>query len=496
MNKPEEIKPAGTYKGMGESDPAARGLRFEGVVKDLKRADQGPGRSIWMGAIRFCRKSVDLDWDQTKVSWRWEKGKDLIYSYPLRVTNKLDRPVAAALRLFPFRVGESAAGAGTATLPVSRISLAAGETKTVEATVSLPAEFAAKAAPLYAEPFEVRAVAEGIDDSEVTILRSSDPIHLAVVVPVPEEKLTFPLLPHKGIERARFNEATARQAAEAAGPDDLNTILGGPLGTADYREGLYPGPEARLGSRRRAVPQWRDSLRLSLRPNRREKYLDQGTAMLLRAAELFGPRQEEWRRLPYSPISHGIFADVSLRLGWSTGGMRPAYSYDRHGLFNDFDLLAPGMDPATREKIIRGFIVPAAVQMRNHYFGLSNQQDVVNYAILYAGVASRNWPLAAAHSSEHGVLGQLQWGFTDDGLAGEVNYHGPALDGITWTAELLNRTEITRPAFTNACIRAPPRPWANPTATRLSPTSIRIAFHPRSARWQRRQPTACTSRAA
>ena len=77
--------------------------------------------------------------------------------------------------------------------------------------------------------------------------------------------------------------------------------------------------------------------------------------MLLRAAELYGPRQEEWRRLPYSPISHGVFAEGALRLGWSTGGMRPAYSYDRHGLFNDFDLLAPGMDAATRDKIIRGF---------------------------------------------------------------------------------------------------------------------------------------------
>jgi hypothetical protein len=442
LNKPEEIKAAGTYKGMGESDPAARGLRFDGLVKDLKRAAQGPGRSIWVGPVRFCRKAVDVDWDQTTFSQKWVKG-DLLYTYPVTVTNKLDRPVTAALRLLPFRA-DATPGAASATLSSSQISLAAGEKKTVEATISLPATAAGKAEPLYAEPFEVRAFAEGIDDSEVTILRSSDPIHLPVVVPVAEEKLTFPLVPHKGMERGRYNAATARTAAAAVSPDDLNTGIGGPLGTEEAHEGFYPWAKK---------PAWVEAVSRYLNgatacaflydESGEKQYLEKGTALLVRAAELYGPRQEQWRRLPYSPISHGVFAEGSLRMGWATGGMRPVYSYDRHGLFNDFDLLAPGMDSATRQKIIRDFIHPAGVHMRNHFFGLTNQQDVVNYAILYAGLAARNWPLAAfAVNSEHGVRGQLQWGFTDDGLAGEVNYHGPALDGITWTAELLQRVGV------------------------------------------------------
>lgn len=472
LNKPEEIKEAGTYKGMSAADPSARGLRFDGFVKDLKRSAQGTGRSVWLGRIRFARQAIHLDWDQTKFAYTWGKGKDLVYTFPLTVTNKLDKPVTASLRLFPFGAHDPSLGRATAALAAKTVSLAAGESKTTEARISLPAKFAASAPPLYAETFEVRAEAEGILDSEVTILRSSDPIHLAVVVPVADEQLTFPLLPHKTMPRARYDESAARAAADAASPDDLNLALGGPLGTSEAHEGFYPWAKKPdwVAAQQRFLQGLTACAFLYDRTGE-HAYLTKGTAMLVRAAELFGPRQEQWRKWAHSPISHGIFAEGTLRLGWAVGGMRPAYSYDRHGMFNDFDLLAPGMDAATRERIIRDFIVPAAVQMRNHYFGLTNQQDVVNYPVLYAGLVGRNWPLAAfAHSSEHGVLGQLQWGFTDDGLAGEVNYHGPALDGITWTAELLHRIGVNiydarfYECLHSRAARALGRPYSDPIA--------------------------------
>lgn len=485
LNKPEEIKEAGTYKGMSEADPTARGLRFDGMVKDLKRRAQGEGRSIWLGRIRFCHKAVDLDWDQTKFSYTWENGKDLVYRYPITVTNKLDKPATALLRLFPFKAADAPGGVAKGMLSTERVSLATLETKTIEAVISLPAAFAAKAPPLYCEPFEVHAEAEGIADSEVTILRSSDPIHLVVAVPVADAKLTFPMLPHRGMSRGRYDESAAHKAAEEASPDDLNVAIGGPLGTPEAHEGFYPWAKkpdwvAAVGRYLNGVT----ACAFLYHQTGEKQYLDKGTAMLLRAAELYGPRQVQWRKWPHSPISHGIFADGTLRLGWATGGMRPAYSYDRHGLFNDFDLLAPGMDAAEREKIIRDFIVPAAVQMRNHYFGLSNQQDVVNYPVLYAGLIGRNWPLAAfALNAEHGVLGQLQWGFTDDGLAGEVNYHGPALDGITWTAELLNRVGIDLynarlyECLHSRAARALGRPYSDPIVAFLDQNRFQPELH-------------------
>jgi hypothetical protein len=230
LNKPEEVKAAGTYKGMGEANPEARGLRFDGSVKDLKRAAQGSARSIWLGPIRFCRKAIDLDWDMTKFTCVSEKGKDLVYTYPLTIANKLDKAVTAKLKILPF-VLEGETQNSSAVLSAESVQLAAGETRTVEAKVTLPVAVVEKSPPLYTERFEVRAEAEGIADSEVTVLRSSDPMHLPIVVPVSDEKLAFPLLPHKGQPLANFDEAKARESAAATGPDDLNTALGlGPDG--------------------------------------------------------------------------------------------------------------------------------------------------------------------------------------------------------------------------------------------------------------------------
>jgi hypothetical protein len=67
----------------------------------------------------------------------------------------------------------------------------------------------------------------------------------------------------------------------------------------------------------------------------------------------------------------------------------------------------------------------------------------VNYAILYAGLAARNWPLVSfAYDSDLGVLNQLAWDFDDDGLAGEGHYHTPAVRPILYAAELLHRAGV------------------------------------------------------
>ena len=453
LKRPEEIKAAGTYKGMAAEDPDARGLRFDGRVKDLQRTGQGEGRSIWLGAIRFCNKAVDVDWDQTQAPYTWGEGKPLVYTYPLTVSNKRRKPVTAVLDVRPFEPAErldtryAAGRSATAALSAEEVALGPGESKTVTATITLPADAAAAAPPLYAERFEVRATARGIADSEVTILRSSDPIHLPVVVPAYRGEPEFPLVPHQGGGKpAGFNEKQARTAADAAGPDDLNTALGDALATSwDRRRGFnyWGGASAawhRAGGR---YLHGLTACAFLYDKTGETRYLDQGVAMLKRAAELWPRWQQQWQQTPYQPISHGIFSPNVLSLGWSTGSMRSAYSFSRHGIFNDFDLLAPGMDAPTRRTILERFIVPAGVHMRNHYFGLTNQQDVINYPILYAGFAGGNWPLAAfAYNAEHGVLGQLAWGFTDDGLAGEVNYHSPALEPITWMAELLRRFDV------------------------------------------------------
>jgi len=450
LRRPEEIKEAGTYKGMASEDPGARGVRIRGSVIDLNRKAQGADRRVRLGAVRLVRQAVHLDWDQRQAPYAFDEQGGLTFRYPLTVTNRLDRPVRARLELLPLKEGKAAAS-----LSEPQVALEAGQTKTVEARVSLPAAAVKEAPPLYCEFFEARASAEGVDDSAVTILRSSDPIHLPVVVPPAEEKLAFPLLLRcrdvpssvTGFDPGRAQDlAEAKRQADASGPADLDAALDAPLSTRrqEIRGFNYWGSN---DDGWRAAG-WRYLTGVTacafLYDYTGEKaYHKKGTAMLLRAAELFVPRREEWRKLPCAVISHGIFSVNTLSLGWSTGGMRPPYLYEKHGLFNAFDLLAADMDEASRRKIIDGFLLPAAIHMRNHYFGLSNQQDVVNYPVMYAGMAARNWPLVAhAYCSEHGVVNQIAWAFSDDGLAAEGNYHAPSIDPILYAAELLRRVGV------------------------------------------------------
>jgi len=438
LGRPEEIKQAGSYKGMDSDDPSLRGLRMLGFVGDSHRAAQPPDRRIWLGPVRFLRKAVDLDWDQRQAPYQWQPGKDLVYRYAVQLTNRLDRPVTAAIKFLPLDVKHA-----TATVAADRITLAPAESKTVVATLTLPAKAAAASPPLYCERFLALAGAEGIDDSQVTILRSSDPAELSVTVPIDEAKLQFPLLPRRKDlpeEVTGFsarNREQAERLAEAARPEDLQECMGEGIDHAQkgvWRVGLYA--DKNEASKRYSEGLTAAAFLYDLTGDR--KYLDKGTALLKAAADAFPKHLSRWQQDRATVISHGILAFNTLRLGWATGSMRSPYAMQRHGMFNDFDLLAPGMDPQTRRHILDNFIVPAAIQMRNHTFGLGNQQDVVNYAVLYAGLAARNWPLVAfAYSSDYGLRNQIAWDFDDEGLAGEGHYHTPALRPVLYATELL-----------------------------------------------------------
>ncbi|MCZ7645522.1 MAG: hypothetical protein M5U26_09600 [Planctomycetota bacterium] len=84
------------------------------------------------------------------------------------------------------------------------------------------------------------------------------------------------------------------------------------------------------------------------------------------------------------------------------------------------------------------FILPAGIKTRNHYVGPGNQTCTADYLTLYAGLAARNWPLVShALSSEHGVRGQIQWAFDDDGLCLEGHYQAYTISPLLWCLEAL-----------------------------------------------------------
>jgi hypothetical protein len=447
LNVPETIKEAGdereSWRKGAEATNSA--LSFQGFVKDLGRRAAADAESIWIGDIRFVRHSVALDWNQADVSHAGGDEGPLVYSYPLQVTNERDRPLTAQLALRPVDVTYARA-------EVSRnISLDAGESKTVTATITLPADVAAQQPPLYTERFQAVAWAEGVDDSEVTILRSSDPIHLVATVPLPVERLAFPLYPPPSTlpdDLLFFDEEAARRMAERQSPEALiHQALEN--GIYNYSEGID------ASAFRKALVSSAYLYDLT----ETKKYLRISETLLQALPRIWDEHYGEWTQQSVRQIASGIVVrwredfHYTLGLGWRLAGtQRSPYQYSRDAnaanggmssIIYAFDMLAPDLTPTTRRAFIHEFLVPAGIQCRNHYIGDGNQQATVNAVTLYAGLAARNWPLAAfAYNAEHGVKGVLKWTFTDEGVHIRDGYQTYALRPIFWNAELLHGVGI------------------------------------------------------
>jgi len=444
LKRPEEMFQAGNKGGTEKDDLDSSRLLFSARVHPAKRVIQDPGRAVLMRDVRFVKEAVQLDWDQTQAPYSWEQGKDLVFSYPLTLANRTDQPVKARVALLPFKVK-----AATAAVVPETVEIAAGKTATVTATVTLPAAVAATSPALYSEFFEARASVEGLADSEVTILRSSDPIHLSVTVPVPEEKLKLPLLPRRRDlppDILGFSEATRKQAEELAAavtPDRLDAWLG-EIGPDRFRQPWRPGKLEDEGKNLNTFMHGIAACAWLYDLTGERVYLDKGTALLLHAAKRFSQLRRQWADTDVALISDGIIDTYCLALGWNFGGHWAPYSFPplhyghSDGIVQNFDLLAADMDPAARETIVQDLLVPAALQLRNHHVGLTNIQNVQNHGVLYVGLLTRNWPLVAhAYAAEHGVVNLLEWQFDEDGLANEGHYQNACIRPLLWTTELL-----------------------------------------------------------
>lgn len=433
LDLPEEIKPT--------ASSASASLILRGRINDTGRAAQGDERRLWIGAIRAVKKAVTIDWDQTTFTYAWDAGGDLVYTYPLTVTNHLGRPVTATVSMIPFDVQHA-----TASLSASSLTLAPGERAVVQARVALPAAAAAGASPLYTERFEARVDADGIADSALPILRSSDPIHLPVTVPLPEERVQFPLFPPPdqlppGL--LFFNEGTARYLAVAASPEQLIDHA--------MANGIYNYNE------RRDDASFRKALVASAylyRLTGEQEYLDVAATLLGALPDIWQHHEQQYQNVRHPLVSSGIIVrwnegwHFTLGLGWRLmGTQRAPYQYgmdpnagggNMSAMLYAFDMLATELDPDVRDRFINDFLVPAGIQSRNHYIGDGNQQATADAVALYAGLAARNWPLVAfAHSSEHGYPGIIEWTFTDAGVHTRNRYQTYTLRPLFWIAELM-----------------------------------------------------------
>jgi hypothetical protein len=273
-----------------------------------------------------------------------------------------------------------------------------------------------------------------VPDSTVTILRSADPIHLTVTVPIPEDRLQLPFFPRRRDLPGYvtdFNEKLARELAEAQPTDKLIAAL--------MEKKLDGAPE---------FSQALVSAAFLYDYTGEGKYLDIARTLLGALPDAWKKHYAEWQQKPVRPISSGIITGSTLSLGWRLcGTQRSPYLYgsggnerggSMSGVANAFDMLSPQLDEAFRKRFIEELLLPAAIQARNHYIGPGNQQSTANQVTLYGGLAARNWPLVSfAYSAEHGLLGNIEWGFDDDGLCLEGHYQSYTIRPILWATELL-----------------------------------------------------------
>ncbi len=449
----EDIKAADDkrdpWREGAEGGKGTHALTLEGFIKDTGRGAGGDASAIWLGPVRFARKAVDVDWNQARVACTRAPGGDVVFTYPLEVTNRLDEPVIARLRLVPFEAEHA-----TAALTADALPLGAGQTKTVEATVALPAAVAADKPPLYCERFEVVARAESVEDSEVTILRSADPIHLTATVPIAEARLALPLYPRPSTlpeEIVCWDEATARRLAEARPPRDLMAKA--------MEKGIYQYKEGEASREVARFQQTLISAAYLFDFTGERKYLDVASQLLAALPDIWARHYAAWQARPFREVGSGIITKwgdghhYTLSLGWRLGGTQRSpyqYSYDHNSrggsmssILYAFDMLAPHLEADTRKRFIHDFLVPAGIQCRNHYVGDGNQQLTADTVALYAGLTARNWPLVSfAYSSEHGLLSVMERAFTPEGRHVRKGYQTYVMRPMFWMMETLHGAGI------------------------------------------------------
>jgi hypothetical protein len=448
LDKPEELTTGGAR------------MRAGGDLAGGESVLRIRGSGVMIRHIRLVKEAVHLDWDQRRAPCTWGEGQDLVYRYPLELSNETEEKLTAKVSLDPLEVQHA-----TATLARESVTLEAGEKTTVEARIRLPAEVAGQKEPLYCERFRALARAEGVDDSTVTLLTSSDVIHLSATVPIPEERLAFPLLGRRrtlprALHRFPGESEEVRRVLEKTEPADLRrAVANGGLELAAHwlrwlnwlREynGLEPWEKSANQPHARQYLRGVSTAAFLHDFTGKRTYLQEARKLLLVGAELWPRVQAEYDRMDFKLVSQGLFADNTLHLGFRVGGTtRPPYSYGgtarndgfgvRHGPLNAFDLVAAELPSEVRNRIIADWILPMGVKTRNHYIGPGNQQLHHNYVTMYAGLAARNWPLVSfAYSSQHGLLANMERGFGPNGMARDAEHHNYALNPLLWTTELL-----------------------------------------------------------
>ena len=404
--------------------------------------DEEPSRTISIKNVRLTKRHLDVDWNGMDYTIVPDGSGDLVYEYPITVTNRGDtaHTVRARLEHFEGRLG-------SAVISPEEAQIKAGGSADFTATLRLPARKLDDLPVLYCEWFLPVFSVEGISDSDEGILRSSDRIALPILK-MPE-KLGNPiaLFDRDGLEdiRARYkNTEWGRKEGDGI-IRQAESILDGGLTIPDgpgWAIAYYFCPEHRCpleyqGPGKHFCPEggeYRDvdfenvDLDRDYRTDQHTRSLRAARTLALAFALTGDERFSTGSVSILKQYREKYFTWDWMDLDTSTETIdKGRIQFGKYmeaiymlNLTEAFDILkgTGGISGSDADDIANNLLIPASVEMTDYRMGMIHRQTCITKNALATGLVCRHAPLLAFATASHAsVLKLRRCASTSEGIA-------------------------------------------------------------------------------
>ena len=404
--------------------------------------DEEPTRRISIRNVRLVKQHLDVRWNGIDYQIVPDESGDLVYEYPIVVTNRDMKPrrVSASLEHIEGRLG-------SASISPEEVKLNAGDFASFKATLRIPAQRLNDLPVLYCEWFLPVFSVNGVPDSDEGILRSSDRIMLPILKMPENMENPVILFDKDGLQemRDRYKNTDWGQRegdriirrAENILSGDL-TIPDGPGWAAAYyychehRCPLeYQGPDRHycpVGGEYRDVDFENVDLDRDYRTNQHTSSLSATRTLALAFALTGDTRFSKGAISILNQYREKYFTWDWMDLDGSTetidkGRVQFAKYMEAIYMLNlteAFDILkgTGGISEEQARDIEQNLLIPASVEMTDYRMGMIHRQTCITKNALATGLACRHAPLLAFATASHAsVLKLRRCAATAEGIA-------------------------------------------------------------------------------
>ena len=414
-------------------------------------SDEEPTRRISIRNVRLVRRHLDVHWNGRDYTSRTEPGGELVFEYPIVVTNRDEnsRNISAHIRRFQGRYG-------SASISPEKADIATGDSARFTAVLRLSTDEVNMLPVLACSWFSPVFSVDGIPDSEEIILRSSDEIALPIIIMPKHRKNPVILFDSDELQEIRERYRTTDwgkkagdryiSRAESFIKRDL-TIPDGPGWASAYyycqehRSGLsYEGPgkhKCRKGGEYLNVDFMKVDLDRDYRTGQHANVIGPLTTVAIAYALTGDERFSKAALKVLHQYKKKYFTWDWLDLDASTetidkGRIQFAkYMESMYMLYltEAYDIIrgCGGISEKEAHDLEWNLLIPISVEMTDYRMGMIHRQNAITKNALATGLACGHAPLVAfAVSGPANTFMIRRCGATSDGIA-----HGHGYANIT-----------------------------------------------------------------